>query len=44
MLLSVLFVRIRDVAIIWAVLSPLLFYASPVLYPIEPPRRRRSAT
>ena len=36
MLLSALYVRIRDVAIIWAVLSTVLFYATPVLYPIEP--------
>ncbi len=34
MLLSVLYVRFRDVAIIWAVLSQVLFYATPVLYPI----------
>jgi ABC-2 type transport system permease protein len=34
MLLSVLYVRFRDVAIIWAVLAQVLFYASPVLYPI----------
>ncbi|MGH2951195.1 MAG: ABC transporter permease [Solirubrobacterales bacterium] len=35
MLLSALYVRIRDVAILWSVLSMVLFYASPVLYPIE---------
>ena len=35
MLLAVLYVRVRDVEIIWAVLSTLLFYATPVLYPIE---------
>jgi len=35
MMLSVLYVRFRDVAIIWAVLSQVLFYATPVLYPIE---------
>jgi ABC-2 type transport system permease protein len=34
MLLSVLYVRFRDVAIIWAVLSQVLFYATPILYPI----------
>ena len=34
MLLSVLYVRFRDVAIIWAVLAQVLFYATPVLYPI----------
>jgi len=35
MLLSVLYVRFRDVAIIWTVLAQVLFYATPVLYPIE---------
>lgn len=35
MLLSVLYVRFRDVAIIWIVLSQVLFYGTPVLYPIE---------
>ncbi len=35
MLLAVLYVRVRDVSIIWTVLSTLLFYATPVLYPIE---------
>ena len=34
MMLSVLFVRFRDVAIIWTVLAQVLFYATPVLYPI----------
>ncbi|MGB7686593.1 MAG: ABC transporter permease [Solirubrobacterales bacterium] len=34
-MLSVLYVRFRDVAIIWAVLAQVLFYATPVLYPIE---------
>jgi ABC-2 type transport system permease protein len=34
MLLSVLYVRFRDVAIIWAVVSQVLFYATPILYPI----------
>ena len=33
--LSVLFVRFRDVAIIWVVAAQVLFYATPVLYPIE---------
>lgn len=37
MLLSVLFVRVRDVSIIWTVASTLLFYATPVLYPINQP-------
>jgi ABC-2 type transport system permease protein len=34
-MLSVLYVRFRDVAIIWVVLAQVLFYATPVLYPIE---------
>jgi ABC-2 type transport system permease protein len=36
MALSVLYVRFRDVAIIWAVFSQILFYATPVLYPLGP--------
>ena len=32
MLLSVLFVRFRDVQPIWEVVTQMLFYASPVLY------------
>ena len=35
MALSVLYVRFRDVAIIWAVLAQVLFYATPILYPIN---------
>ena len=35
MLLSVLYVRYRDVLIIWTVATTMLFYATPVLYPIE---------
>ena len=35
MMLSVLYVRFRDVAIIWLVFAQMLFYATPVLYPIE---------
>ncbi len=35
MVLSVLYVRFRDVAIIWIVLAQVLFYATPILYPIE---------
>ncbi|HEX6601495.1 MAG TPA: ABC transporter permease, partial [Solirubrobacterales bacterium] len=34
MMLSVLYVRFRDVAIIWAVLAQVLFYMTPILYPI----------
>jgi ABC-2 type transport system permease protein len=34
-LLSALYVRFRDVAIIWTVLVTVLFYATPVLYPFE---------
>jgi ABC-2 type transport system permease protein len=33
--LSVLYVRFRDVAIIWVVVAQVLFYMTPVLYPIE---------
>jgi ABC-2 type transport system permease protein len=35
MLLSVLYVRFRDVAIIWLVFAQALFYATPILYPVE---------
>ena len=35
MLLSALYVRFRDVGIIWSVVVTILFYASPILYPIE---------
>jgi ABC-2 type transport system permease protein len=35
MILSSLFPRFRDVGIIWGVLSTALFYATPVLYPLE---------
>ncbi len=34
MALSVLFVRFRDVAIIWVVIAQVLFYGTPILYPI----------
>jgi ABC-2 type transport system permease protein len=37
MILSSLYVRFRDVAIIWGVLATVLFYATPVLYTIELP-------
>jgi ABC-2 type transport system permease protein len=33
--LSVLYVRFRDIAIIWTVAAQVLFYATPILYPIE---------
>jgi ABC-2 type transport system permease protein len=33
--LSVLYVRFRDVAIIWVVLAQVLFYATPILYPVD---------
>ena len=36
MALSVLYVRFRDVAIIWVVLAQVLFYATPILYPLGP--------
>ena len=35
MIVSSLFPRFRDMAIIWTVVSSVLFYASPVLYPID---------
>lgn len=35
MILSVLYVRFRDTLIIWTVVSQVLFYATPILYPIE---------
>jgi ABC-2 type transport system permease protein len=34
MILSVLYVRFRDVAIIWTVGAQMLFYATPILYPL----------
>lgn len=34
-MLSTLFVRFRDVAQIWLVLSTVLFYSSPIMYPVE---------
>jgi ABC-2 type transport system permease protein len=36
MLLSSLYVRFRDVAIIWTVLVTVLFYGTPILYPLDP--------
>jgi ABC-2 type transport system permease protein len=35
LMLSALYVRFRDVAIIWSVLATVLFYGTPILYPIE---------
>ena len=35
LLLSTLFVRIRDVGQVWAVIARALFYGSPILYPLE---------
>ena len=35
MLLSALYVRFRDVGIIWSVVVQILFYASPILYPMS---------
>jgi ABC-2 type transport system permease protein len=35
MLLSALYVRFRDVMIIWTVFTSVLFYGSPILYPVE---------
>jgi ABC-2 type transport system permease protein len=34
MMLSVLYVRFRDLAIIWTVAAQVLFYATPILYPV----------
>ncbi len=34
-MLSALFVRFRDIQIIWTVIAQVLFYATPVLYPIS---------
>jgi ABC-2 type transport system permease protein len=34
MALSVLYVRFRDVAIIWLVFAQILFYVTPILYPV----------
>ncbi len=36
-ILSVLFVRFRDMAIIWTVVAQMLFYATPILYPLGKP-------
>ncbi|HEX5982679.1 MAG TPA: ABC transporter permease [Solirubrobacterales bacterium] len=36
MALSVLYIGFRDVAIIWTVAAQMLFYASPILYPLGP--------
>lgn len=36
MTFSVLYVRFRDVAIIWTVGAQVLFYATPILYPLGP--------
>jgi ABC-2 type transport system permease protein len=33
--LSVLYVRFRDIAIIWVVLAQVLFYGTPILYPVD---------
>ena len=35
MALSVLYVRFRDVQIIWVVVAQILFYATPILYPVN---------
>jgi ABC-2 type transport system permease protein len=35
MALSVLFVRFRDIQIIWVVAAQVLFYATPILYPVN---------
>jgi ABC-2 type transport system permease protein len=38
MLLAALYVRVRDVANVWSLLSMTLFYATPILYPWEATR------
>ncbi|MCO5314718.1 MAG: ABC transporter permease [Solirubrobacterales bacterium] len=43
MIVSVLYVRFRDTAIIWTVMATVLFYATPVLYPIEAVPERYTA-
>lgn len=40
MLLSVLFVRFRDIRPIWDVVTQMLFYVTPIFYPIEALLRR----
>jgi ABC-2 type transport system permease protein len=35
LLLAALYVRFRDIAQIWGVMSLVIFYSSPILYPIE---------
>jgi ABC-2 type transport system permease protein len=35
MLLAAAYVRVRDIGIIWSVMTTVLFYASPILYPVE---------
>ncbi len=35
MAFSVLYVRFRDIAIIWMVAAQVLFYATPILYPVD---------
>jgi ABC-2 type transport system permease protein len=35
MALSVLYVRFRDIAIIWTVVAQVLFYGTPILYPVN---------
>ena len=42
MILSALYPRFRDLAIIWAVFSTALLYATPVLYPLAARRAERS--
>jgi ABC-2 type transport system permease protein len=41
MALSVLYVRFRDIAIIWTVVGQMLFYATPILYPLGSPGLNR---
>ena len=40
MLLSTLFVRFRDIQPIWDVISQILFYGSPIIYPASKYEKR----
>ena len=35
MIVASLYPRLRDIAIVWTVFSTVLFYATPILYPIQ---------
>ena len=44
MALSALYVRFRDVAIIWVVVAQVLFYATPILYPVTTSKKKPTNT